>query len=127
MRLALFSSTVDARDGYGNITFELTQHLARVGMDITLFLPASQQPVVDRLQLPFPVRCALPEYIYRIYQPRALGYFKTFDLSGFDLVHSLFEFPYCLMALRSARRNRLPFIMGGQGTHAVRPLTYFPE
>ncbi len=127
MRLALFSSTVDARDGYGNITFELSQHLARAGTSITLFLPASQKSVADRLNLPFPVRCELPEYIYRIYQPRALGYLKTFDLSGFDLVHSLFEFPYCLMALRSARRNRLPFLMGAQGTHGVRPLTYFPE
>ncbi len=127
MRVALFSSTVDARDGYGNITFELTQHLARAGTDITLFLPASQKTVADRLQLPFPVRCVLPEYIYRVYQPRALGYLRTFDLSGFDLVHSLFEFPYCLMALRSARRNHLPFLMGAQGTHGVRPLTFFPE
>ncbi|MFA7682066.1 MAG: glycosyltransferase family 4 protein [Candidatus Peribacteraceae bacterium] len=127
MRIALFSPTIDARDGYGNITYELSMHHAAQGLDVTLFLPRSQQSVVDRLQLPFPVRCILPEYIFRLYQPKALGYWRTIDVAEFDIVHSLFAFPYCLIAARSARKFHKPFLMGAQGTHGVRPLTYFPE
>jgi glycosyltransferase involved in cell wall biosynthesis len=127
MRVALFSSTVDPKDGYGTIAYELSRHLFGKGIDVTLFLPRSQERVAASLALPFPVRCELPEYIYRIYQPKALGYLRTVDLRGFDLVHSLFEFPLCLVAARSAKKARLPFLMGAQGSHGVRPLTYFPE
>ncbi|MDD3896389.1 MAG: glycosyltransferase family 4 protein [Candidatus Peribacteraceae bacterium] len=127
MRIALFSSTIDASDGYGNITYELSAHYAKLGLDITLFLPRSQQEVADRLALPFPVRCELPEYIFRLHQPKALAYWRRVDLSGFDIAHSLFAFPYCLIAARSARKAGIPFIMGAQGTHGVRPLTYFAE
>lgn len=127
MRIALFSSTIDAVDGYGTITLELTRHLHERGIEFTLFLPAAQQAVVNRLQLPFPVRCVLPPYIYRVCQPKALGYLRVVDVSGFDLVHDLFAFPSCLVSARSARKYRKPFIIGAQGTHGVRPLTFFPE
>jgi len=127
MRIALFSSSIDAKDGYGNITYELCMHHAAHGVEFTLFLPRSQQQVVESLSLPFPVYCVLPEYIFRIYQPKALKYWRTVDISDFDVVHSLFAFPYCFIAARSARKYRKPFLMGAQGTHGVRPLTYWPE
>lgn len=127
MKVSLFSNTIDARDGYGNITYELTRHLHQRGVGIDLLLPASQQRIVDGLALPFTPRCVLPEYVYRIYQRKGPGYVRSFDVSGADVVHDLFSFPYCLPAALSARRHAKPFLMGAQGTHGVRPLTFFPE
>lgn len=127
MRLAIFSSTINAKDGYGNITYELCMHHAANGLDITLFLPQSEQGLVEELALPFPVKCILPEYIFRLHQPKAVAYLRNIDVSGFDVVHSLFAFPYCIIAARSAKKHHKPFLMGAQGTYGVLPLTYFPE
>ncbi len=127
MRIALFSSTIDPGDGYGNITKEYCTQLHANGTCFVLFLPRSQQMIVDAAGHPFAIRCELPEYIFRIFQPKALRYFVPTDVSMFDLVHSLFSFPYCVHALISASRYRKPFMMGAQGTHGVRPLTYIPE
>jgi len=127
MRIALFSPTIDPKDGYGNITFELCNHLKSQGVELTLFLPVSQKKIVDSMNLSFPIRFELPEYIFRLHQPKAFKYWKRIDVSEFELVHSLFAFPYCIIAARSAKKYKKPFIMGVQGTHGVRPLTYFPE
>lgn len=127
MRVALFSSTIEPKDGYGNITWELSHALRDLGIESTLFLPRSQRGFVEKTPLPFATRCVLPEYVFRIRQPEGLRYFRTIDVSDCDLVHDLFAFPYCIPALLSARKYGKPFITGAQGTHGVRPLKYFPE
>lgn len=127
MRVAIFSSSIIPKDGYGNITYELTRELHAHGMDLTLFLPHNQAEEARKMALPFDVRCVLPKYIYRIFARNGLSYFRSVDVSGYDLVHDLFSYPYCIPALRSAKKYGKPFITGAQGTHGVRPLTYFPE
>jgi phosphatidylinositol alpha-1,6-mannosyltransferase len=127
MRLALFSSTAEPKDGYGNITWELTHALVKLSVDCTLFLPRSQKAFVDQASLPCKTRCVLPEYVFRMYQPAGFQYFRSVDVSDYDLVHDLFAFPYCVPALLSAKKYGKPFMTGAQGTHGVRPLTYFPE
>jgi len=127
MQIALFSSTINPKDGYGNITKEYCAQMKSRGQSFVLFLPRSQKEVTNTEDYPFEIRFVLPEYIFRIYQPKALGYFKAINVSEFDLVHSLFAFPYCLLAQRSAKKYKKPYIMGAQGTHGVRPLAYFPE
>lgn len=127
MRVALFSSTIEPKDGYGNITYELTRELHAQGIDLTLFLPKNQKGAAERMALPFSVRCELPKYVYRIFERNGPGYFKTFDVSSFDVVHDLFSYPYCIPAARSAKKYGKPLVMGAQGTHGVRPLTYRPE
>lgn len=127
MRIALFSSTLDVKNGYGNFTYEFCSELAqRKEIDFTLFLPVSER----KHSLPsytFRVEYVLPDYIFRIKPYNFLPYLGTFSLAGYDLVHSLLDFPYCFMAARIAKKNHLPFIMGAQGTYGVVPLTYFPE
>ncbi|TSC80445.1 MAG: putative glycosyltransferase [Candidatus Peregrinibacteria bacterium Gr01-1014_25] len=127
MRVALFSSTLDVRNGYGNITFELTRELCAQGIDAELFLPTSEQRFAKANPAPCPTHCVLPEYIYRIHQPRAVSYLRPLDLRGFDIVHSVFDFPYCVYAAWQARRAKRPFLMGVQGTYGVVPLVYWPE
>jgi phosphatidylinositol alpha-1,6-mannosyltransferase len=122
MRVAIFSETIDITNGHGNITYELCRALHAKGVDFTLFLP-EEEPAFGAY--PFPVRRELPPYLFRVYTPKVLPHlFGQVDLSGFDLVHCLFAFPHAYFALRMARRHRIPFIMGGQGTYAVLPLTY---
>lgn len=126
MKIALISPTIDPRDGYGNITKELTTELSELGLELTLFLPKSQREKAVESHL-FPIEYVLPEYIFRIFQPKAIGYFNSLQVQDFDIVHSLFAFPYCILGARSAKRYGKPFIMGAQGTHGVRPLSYVPE
>ena len=127
MRVALFSNTAEPKDGYGNITVELTRALSIAGINCTLFLPRSQKDTADRAAFSFPVSCTLPEYVYRIFQPKGLGYFRAQNVAGFDLIHDLFAFPYCIAAAASSRKHGIPFVTGAQGTHGVRPLSWFPE
>ncbi len=127
MRVALLSNTADPRDGYGNITVELSCALHAAGIGCTLFVPASQKTAAEEQKFPFPVSCTLPEYVYRIYQRAGPGYFRPRNFAGFDLIHDLFAFPYCITAAVSSIRSGVPFVTGAQGTHGVRPLTWFPE
>lgn len=66
MRSAIFSSTIDVRNGYGNITYELCSALKARGVDITLFLPKSEREYVDKSSISFPIEYQLPPYIFRI-------------------------------------------------------------
>lgn len=127
MKVALLSSTIEPKDGYGNITFELSSALHAKGIDCTLFLPKTQADAAAALALPFPVQTNLPAYVFRIFERHGPWYFKPLDLHGFDLVHDLFGFPYCVLATLSAKRSGRPMVMGAQGTHGVRPLGYWPE
>lgn len=130
MRIALFSSTIDICNGYGNITYEYCMNLYKKGIDFVLFLPASEKKIVKKLNLinlPFKIEYSLPKYIFRVKLHNFLPYLKCIDVSGFTMVHSLLDFPYCFLAALSAKKYNLPFIMGAQGTYGVLPLTYFVE
>ena len=127
MKVALFSSTIDVLNGYGNITYELCRQLECNNVDCTLFLPASEAKRVASLDVGIDVRCVLPENIFRLYQREGWKFLRSVDVSQYDIVHSLFAFPYCLPALRSAKKYGKPFMMGAQGTYGVKPLTQWPE
>jgi len=125
MKVAIFSSTINPTDGYGTITNELCHKFHEKNVDFVLFLPKTAESSSDKFR--FPIKYCLPPYIYRVWTPDFLGYFPNINLMGFSLVHSLFDFPYCFLAAKSAKAARLPFIMGAQGTYGVLPLTFWPE
>ena len=127
MRIALFSSDIEPTNGYGNIARELCTEFHKQGIDFTLFLPKHCEAYCRASTLPFRTCCVLPPYIHRIYQPAGLRYFFPINVRSYDIVHSLFDFPYCLHACISATRWRKPFMMGVQGTYGVRPLMFLPE
>lgn len=122
MRVALISSTADRLNGYGNITQELMISLSAQGIDCTLFLPKNEQG--KHLDFPGKISYVLPPYIFRVRPYNFWGYLCTLPVADFDIVHSLFEFPYCFMAARSAKKYGKPLIIGAQGTYGVLPLTY---
>lgn len=127
MRIALFSSTADVTNGYGNITAEYCRAMTAAGADYTLFLPKAEKAFHVKYIPEVPVRFDLPPYIFEMKNPKVLGYLKTVDVSGYDIVHSLLDFPYCFLAARSAKKYGKPFMMGSQGTYGVVPLLRFPD
>lgn len=127
MRIALFSSDIEPTNGYGTIAHELCTEFHRRDIDFTLFLPKHLALYCRDAAFPFQTRCVLPPYIHRIYQPAGLRYLLPVDVRSYDIVHSLFDFPYCVHACISAKRWKKPFVMGVQGTYGVRPLMFLPE
>lgn len=127
MRIALFSSTLDVTNGYGNITYEFCRALSNQGIDFSLFLPRDEAARVTHAEPRWSVHYELPRYIFRFKPHSLFQYLRTVDVSRYDLVHSLLDFPYCFMAARAAKRYRKPFLMGTQGTYGVLPLTFWPE
>ena len=127
MKVAVMSATLERRTGYGNITYEYCSALHRKGVEFVLFLPRGEASLAEKLRLPFPVRCILPRYVVRYNFWNIWPYFRRIDVSQFDLVHSLLDFPFCFLAARSAAKYGKPFLMGAQGTYGVMPLTYAPD
>ena len=132
MKVAIFSFDIDRAFGTGNITYELCSEFTKKGIDFILFLPKSEgeNRASNKDDYPFPVKYVLPEPFVGIKEAIRKKiiweYFKNIDLSGFTLVHCLFAFPHSFMAARCAKKNKLPFIMGAQGTYGVRPLDHWP-
>jgi glycosyltransferase involved in cell wall biosynthesis len=127
MRIALFSSTADVTNGYGNITAEYCRALKNLGIEFTLFLPAAEQTFHARYIPEVPAIFSLPPYVFEFKNPKSLLYLKSVDISCYDVVHSLLDFPYCFLAARSAKKYGKPFMMGSQGTYGVVPLLRFPD
>lgn len=127
MRIALFSSTADAKNGYGNITVEFCRALRGLGIDFTLFLPAAEKAFHAKYIPEIPAEFSLPPYIFEMKNPKSLLYLTSIDVSAYDVVHSLLDFPYCFLAARSAKKYGKPFMMGSQGTYGVVPLLRFPD
>ncbi len=128
MKVAIFSFDFDCTFGTGNMTYELCHEFAKKAVDFVLFLPKVEKNRSSfKGDYPFETRYILPPQITSLKDRHFWEYFKVINLSGFTLVHSLFEFPHCFMAAFCAKRNKLPFIMGAQGTYGVLPLTQWPN
>jgi len=78
----------------------------------------------------YPVEYILPEPIVSFKRRKAWDYllFSTIkNIQSFDIIHSLFSFPYCLLAARLAKKYKKPLLIGAQGTYGVAPLMHWPE
>lgn len=128
MKILLSSSTLDRKNGYGNITFELTTALKNLGHEIVLLLPENDE--FKENDIPgVAIKRILPPYIFRMKSKKILKYlfWRYKGKEKFDIVHSLFEFPYAPLLAREASRLKVPFVVGAQGTYGVQPLVQFPE
>lgn len=128
MRLLISSSTLDIKNGYGNITYELVRALRMRGHEITLLLP--QDDPYTKHDVPgVRVERVLPPYVFSYKHATTLRYaaWRYAAREPYDLVWSLFEFPYAPIMCREAKRMGIPFVMGAQGTYGVEPLTRWPE
>ena len=122
MKLLLISSTNNVRNGYGNFTHEYCRALKAKGISFKLLLPVDE-PRYEYTD--YPVEYILPPYIFNVKTKKIFKYLTFSYSTNADIIHSLFEFPYALIAAKIARQNKRPLIIGGQGTYAVKPLFDF--
>jgi glycosyltransferase involved in cell wall biosynthesis len=128
MKVLISSSTLDVKNGYGNITYEYVSALKKAGHDITLLLPASD--AFYQYDIPgVAIERILPKYIFNYKSRASIKHllWKYNTRQKFDIVHSLLDFPYAPLMCREARRMKVPFVVGAQGTYGVQPLYQFPE
>jgi phosphatidylinositol alpha-1,6-mannosyltransferase len=124
MKILLLSSTNDVLNGYGNLTHELCLFLQN-RMEFKLLLPRTEKHYDYAT---YDIDYILPEFIFKLKTPKVWDYFRfDYKAEGFELIHSLSEFPYALLGARLSRRYEIPLIITTQGTYAVRPLFLFPE
>lgn len=123
MKILILSSTNNIKNGYGNVTHELCSFL-NGGIDFKLLLPKNEKRY-DYTS--YPTEYILPEYIFDVKTPKILEYIKFNYKTDADILHSLFEAPYAFIGARLSRKLRKPFIVGTQGTYAIKPLFMWPE
>lgn len=124
MKILLLSSTNNVHNGYGNITHEYCLALKKKGVAFTLLLPVDE-PRYEYTD--YPVLYILPSYVFRIATLKFLPYIFFKFKTDADIIHCLFEFPYAFIARKIAYQNKIPFILGTQGTYGIQPLHFFPE
>jgi phosphatidylinositol alpha-1,6-mannosyltransferase len=75
----------------------------------------------------YPVDYVLPEYIFSARTWKVLKYVMFSYASDADIIHSVFEYPYDLVATSIARKLKKPLVIGAAGTYAIKPLFYIPD
>lgn len=129
-RIVLLATSISNESGWGRFTQEFCWALYRKGIEFELHLPAHQG---ISMRLPFAQnnRCDLPpphiaigKRWYRV--PKMWWASHHISVKG-DLIHSLIEFPYGIIAYQLARRYNLSFGITVHGTYAVDPLNRFPD
>ncbi len=124
MKILLLSNTNNVENGYGNLTHELCRHLEMSGIEFTLLLPA-EEPRYSYVT--YRTEHVLPPYIFDLKTKKILKYLAFSYATDADIVHSITEFPYAVLAARIAKKNKKPLIIESAGTYGVKPLLQFPD
>src|SRR5574343_70774 len=123
MKVLLISMTNNIQSGGGNLTHELCMFL-KGKVYFTLLLPHDE---IRYDYTSYPVEYILPSYIFDTRTPKIFDYlFFKYKIDA-DIVHSVFEFPYAIIADKISRDNNIPLVIGLAGTYAVKPLLTFPD
>lgn len=124
MKILLLSNTNNVKNGYGNLTHQFCTYLKNKGVDFTLLLP-KEEPKYSYVN--YGVEYVLPPYIFDLKTKKVLEYLQFSYATDADIVHSITEFPYCVIAARMAKKNKKPLVIQSAGTYGVKPLLYFPD
>lgn len=124
MKILLLSSTNNRENGYGNLTHQLCHFLSRAGIDITLLLPKDEPRYA---YADYKTEYVLPGYIFDMKTKKVLEYATFSYETDADIIHSVIEFPYAILAARIALKYKKPLIIQAAGTYAVKPLHRFPD
>lgn len=124
MKIAIFSSSLDGRAGWGNITLEYcSELLLRDDIEFELHIPKTTVIPHD-IQFTNNIILDLPEWIgtFRKAWFKAAPYvFSDVQLDSINLIHVVVEFPYAILARSLSRQFDIPYVVSMQGTYAVSP------
>lgn len=128
--VTLLSSTINERSGWGRFTRDFCLALYRKGIAFDLHLPFTEASSFD---IPFAqaIYFDLPKPFLTIGRrwwivPKLWWDSRKISVHG-NLIHSLVEFPFAVLANWISHRYGLPFGLTVHGTYAVKPLLSFPE
>lgn len=124
MKILLLSNTNNIENGYGNLTHQFCLYLQSAGIPFTLLLP-KEEPHYSYVN--YHVEYILPPYIFDLKTKKIFEYLKFSYATDADIIHSITEFPYAVLAARIAKKNKKPLIIQSAGTYGVKPLLYFPD
>lgn len=126
-KVAIITSSTDPTNGWGNITCEYCREASK-GILIDLYAPRGSSYIEGFIGHFKPI---LPGMIFSARTPRLIHFFlaglRIFGTSKYDIIHSLFAFPYCISAAIASKVYRIPLIIGVQGTYGVKPLNQQPD
>ncbi len=130
VRLMLLSGYMDPGSGWGNITYGMCQGLLRhPDVYFELHIPRDISVTGD---IPFRkhIRQTLPPWVASFHSrpykvvPFVLPVIRP---KQFNVVHTLIEFPYCVLANRLSAREHIPLIISTQGTYTAAPMRHWPN
>lgn len=128
IRVTLLSHDVSPTSGWGTVTYELCWNLfQRRDISFQLHLPAG---VSLNTEIPFSanIRQTLPRWTGTFRRcPHRLPQFlfPKVSIEETDIIHTLIEFPYGILAHKLAQKARVPFIISAHGTYGVYPLFHW--
>lgn len=124
LRLTILAYNANSTSGWGNIPCEYCRALnQRNDIEFNLYVPLNAS--IDE-NLPFFHRIyrALPRFqpTFRRRWHRILPFMlPNMRLNKTDIVHSLVEFPFGILAWSLSRRYSIPFGFTAQGTYGIKP------
>lgn len=123
MRIVLLSAEANPVSGWGTMTHNYCRALMKAeGVEFTLLLPREATipdvPFADRIHSILPA----PRTSFRMKPWQVVPFLWPRPHESGDLIHTLVEYPYGVLAWRLARRAGLPYVISGQGTYSVLPL-----
>ena len=123
MHVALLSSTVEPSCGWGRFTLDYCRALAQAsGVTLTLYVPRSESPAFRAAG--FDVIPTLPPWMPSLGSAAdALVREAVFTPACRrpDVIHTLVEFPYAVLARARAERLGVPYVVSLHGTYAALP------
>ena len=123
LKVLLLSASADPVDGWGNITCELCQQFWQSkDIQFDLHIP-SEANVGEGLSFKTNISKKLPKWVptFMGNPIRLLDILRYRQAERYDLIHTLVEFPYGILARQTASQLRIPYIISTQGTYAVLP------
>ncbi len=124
MKILLFSNTNNIENGYGNLTHQFCTYLQNTGISFTLLLPKEE---TRYNYTTYPVEYILPHYIFDLKTKKIFDYITFSYKTDADIIHSITEFPYAVLAARIAQKYHKALIIQTAGTYGVKPLIHFPD
>ncbi len=128
--LTLFSCDSSEKTGWGRFTREFCLALHKESIPFELHLPKTTYanpslPFIERIRFDLPpMFLSIKKRWWRC--PLLWWESRQIRIAG-NIIHSLIEFPYGVVAYWTACRYGLPFGLTVHGTYAVEPLRRFPD
>lgn len=121
MRIAIISESIEETNGWGNLTLSFCREFKKRGLDFSVYLPQDNVCEIENELKPH-CHFVLPKrhcYFSNILFFKSLFFFSPKIFYGHDILFSLCSSSLSYYAYLAAKKYKIPFVLGAQGTYAV--------